>query len=77
MKMTRPRSIGTRAPILGGLIGLLGLFGIRRLRRKSPRRPTGAELAAMTDRDFDAFIRSTGIRTVTSAGLAAPNGSAD
>jgi hypothetical protein len=65
----RPRLASLRIPLLGGVLvaTLLALVG----RRGSRRRPTAAELMAMTDAEFEAFIRSTGIKTVTTAGLAA------
>lgn len=72
----RPR--GMRLPILGSLIGLTGLVGLLHLRSRNKRhRPTGAELMRMSDGDFAEFIRSSGLKTITTAGLAAPGGHAD
>jgi hypothetical protein len=65
--MSHLRALRLRLPVLGGLIGLTGIVGILRARR--PKRPTGAELAAMSDADFASFIRSSGVKTVTTAGL--------
>jgi len=39
------------------------------LRGRRRRRPTGAELNAMDERSFAAFVESTGLKTVTTAGL--------
>jgi hypothetical protein len=65
----RARLASLRIALLGGILVtmLLALLG----RRGSRRRPTAAELVAMTEAEFEAFIRSTGIETVTTAGLAA------
>jgi hypothetical protein len=62
--------------LIGGLVAIGGLIGIFRLRAKG-RRPTGAELMEMSDPDFASFIRASGLKTVTTAGLAALDGRAD
>jgi hypothetical protein len=66
MSLRRARAL--RLPILG-VIGLTGVLGI--LRRRSRGRPTGAQLMSMNDADFAAFVKSTGLKTVTTAGLRA------
>jgi len=58
-----------RLPLIGGLL--------RYASRSRRTRPTGDELMRMTDAEFDEFIRSTGIKTVTTAGLSARDGAAD
>jgi hypothetical protein len=55
-----------RIPLLGALVGV-GLLGILRRRRRP--RPTGSQLMAMDERGFALFIESTGLKTVTTAGL--------
>jgi hypothetical protein len=76
MAQVRIRRI--RVPILGILFALTGLLGFARLRwRRSRRRPTGSELVRMSDTEFASFIESSGIQTVTTAGLAVPEGHAD
>jgi hypothetical protein len=58
----------TRLPLL--IAAALAVFGLRRIwpsRRR--RRPTGGELMTMSDADFAAFIASSGLQTVSSAGL--------
>ena len=75
--MSHLRDLRLRLPILGGLmIGLTGLIGILRARSK-PKRPTGAELAAMSAADFASFVSASGLKTVTTARLTAADGSAD
>jgi hypothetical protein len=74
--MSHLRDLGLRIPAIGGLIGITGLVGFLRQRRR-PTRPTGKQLAAMSDRDFASFIQGSGIKTVTTAGLAPMDGSAD
>ena len=65
---TRSRSLS----MLGGLIGATWLVSVLRKRGRGTRhRPTGAELAAMSDADFAVFIDSTGVKTVTTAELSA------
>ncbi len=64
--MTQPRVRAARLPILGAIVGL-GV--LRRLRDRRRRRPTGAQLMAMDDASFATFIESTGLTTVTGAGL--------
>jgi hypothetical protein len=60
--MTQLRSIGIRG-VVGGLltIGLLS-WVFARLQR---RRPTTAELMAMSDDELESFIRKRGLRTVS------------
>jgi hypothetical protein len=64
--MTQLRVRAARLPFVGALAGI-GLLSLLRRRRK--RRPNGAQLMAMDDASFAAFIESTGLKTVTSAGL--------
>jgi len=71
--MTQPRVRAARLPIVGAIVGM-GVF--RRLRDRRRQRPTGAQLMSMDDASFAAFIESTGLKTVTSAGLG-PSGSTD
>jgi hypothetical protein len=66
--MTHLRARGKSLSILGGLVGATWLISVLRGRGRR-HRPTGAELAAMSDADFAAFIDSTGVKTVTTAGL--------
>jgi len=47
----------------GSLVALAGLITLRALRRR--RRPTAAKLIAMSDRDFRSFVRSVGLRTIS------------
>ncbi len=49
--------------MLGGLIGIGRLIGM--VRGRPVRRPTAAELMCMDDVSFDQFIRSSGLKTVT------------
>jgi hypothetical protein len=65
-RMTELRARGVRIPLLGALVGV-GLVGI--LRRRRRRRPTGSQLMAMDERGFASFVDSTGLKTVTTAGL--------
>jgi hypothetical protein len=65
-RMTELRARGIRIPLIGALVGV-GLVGI--LRRRRRRRPTGSQLMAMDERGFALFIESTGLKTVTTAGL--------
>lgn len=65
-RMNRPRVPAARLPIVSAIAGL-GV--LRRLRDRRPHRPTGAQLMAMDDASFAAFIESTGLKTVTGAGL--------
>jgi hypothetical protein len=74
--MSLLRGARRRIPIVGGLIGLTGLIGFLRMRSRHPR-PTGAELLRMSDAEFAAFIQSSGLRTVATAGLAVTDGTAD
>jgi hypothetical protein len=64
--MTQPRIRAARLPIVGAIVGLAVL---RRLRDRRRHRPTGAQLMAMDDASFAAFIESTGLKTVSGAGL--------
>jgi hypothetical protein len=74
--MTQLRTRGLRGPVLGGILGLAGL-GILRALGKRNRRPTGDQLSKMSDADFAAFVHSSGLKTVTTAGLAPSEGNAD
>jgi hypothetical protein len=67
------RARGLRLPFVGGVGGLIAATWLISVLRGRGRRhrPTGAELAAMSDADFAAFIGSTGVKTVTTAGLSA------
>jgi hypothetical protein len=65
-RMTELRARAIRIPLLGALVGV-GLVGI--LRRRRRRRPTGSQLMAMDERGFASFVDSTGLQTVTTAGL--------
>jgi hypothetical protein len=66
-----------RVPIVGSLIGLSGLLGLLHVRSRLKRhRPTGAELMKMSDADFAAFVRASGVKTVSTADLAS-DGHAD
>ena len=75
--MAQLRAAWSRIPALGGLIGFaIGLRWL--LHRNNPkRRPTATELMDMSDADFAAFVASTGIKTVTTAGLARSDALAD
>jgi hypothetical protein len=64
--MTPLRVRAARLPILGTIVGL-GV--LRPLRNRRRRRPSGAQLMAMDDASFAAFIESTGLKTATNAGL--------
>jgi hypothetical protein len=64
--MSQLRVRAARLPIVGAIVGL-GVLRLLRGRRR--RRPTGAELMAMDDVSFAAFIESTGLKTVTDADL--------
>ena len=66
----RQRIMKLWASVVGGVfvVALVAWFG----RRVARARPTGSQLLAMTDPEFASFIRSTGIKTVTTAGMAAP-----
>jgi hypothetical protein len=67
-----------RIPILGSLIRITGLVGLFHLRgRRKRHRPTGDELMRMSEADFAEFLRASGLKTVTTAGLAAMDGHAD
>ena len=74
--MTHLRAIGARVPVIGAL-GVAGVIGIVKARGKRKRRPTGDQLRRMSDADFSAFIRASGIKTVTTAGIAVSDGPAD
>ena len=76
-KLVGARGSRSRLPILGGLIALTGLIGLRLTSRLRRRRPTGAQLLGMTDAEFAAFIRSSGIKTRSTPELAAPDGTGD
>ncbi len=56
-----------------------GSTGVGRLRNAlgRRRRPTGDELAQMTDADFAAFVESSGIKTVTTTRVAESQGPSD
>ena len=60
--MTQLRSIGIRG-VLGGLltIGVLSWL-VARLQR---RRPSAAELMAMSDNELGSFLRKRGLRTLS------------
>lgn len=75
--MTQLRTRGVRLPVLGGLLGATGLIGILRALGRRNRRPTGDQLLKMSDADFASFVHSSGMKTVTSAGLAPREGNAD
>ena len=72
--MTQLRIRGLRLPIVGALFGV-GILGVLRSRRR--RRPNGTQLMAMDDAAFAKFIESTGLQTVTSAGLGSSQASTD
>jgi hypothetical protein len=61
--------------MLGGLIGIGRLIGI--VRGRSGRRPTAAELMRMDDVSFDQFIRSSGLKTVSTLARDASDGNGD
>lgn len=63
--------------LVGGIVGVTSLIGIRRALARRARRPTGDELRRMSDAEFGAFVEASGVKTITSAGLAAPEGTAD
>ena len=44
--------------------------------RKRNRRPTGDQLSKMSDAELASFIRSSGLKTVTTAGLRPNEGNA-
>lgn len=67
--MTQLRVRAARLPIVGAI---LGWSVLRRLRDRRRHRPTGAQLMAMDDALFAAFIESTGLKTVTAAGVGSP-----
>ena len=69
----RTRRIG---PVILGILGVTGFVGVRALGRRG-RRPTGRQLLNMSDAEFAKFIRTSGLKTVTSAGLVSPEGNAD
>ncbi|HUG30641.1 MAG TPA: hypothetical protein VMQ65_09050 [Candidatus Limnocylindria bacterium] len=76
--MTQLRAKWMRLPALGGLLGIAALLAARFARRGPERpRPTGQELMRMSDAEFAAFIQSSGIQTVTTAGLESREGSAN
>jgi hypothetical protein len=60
-----------RIPVLG-LIGVVTtVIGVVRFwGGRKGKRPTGTQLRQMSDADFAAFIRDSGLKTVTTAGLA-------
>lgn len=58
-----------RLPVIGGLLGLTGMIGMLGLRNRK-RRPSAADLMRMSDEEFAAFVSASGIKTVTTAGLA-------
>lgn len=62
-----------RSPQLGGITG------VGRLRNAlgRRRRPTGDELAQMTDADFAAFVESSDLKTVTTSRVAESQGHSD
>jgi hypothetical protein len=69
----RTRRIG---PLILGILGVTGFVGVRVLERRG-RRPSASQLLNMSDADFASFIRKSGVKTVTSAGLRSSEGSAD
>ncbi len=75
--MTQLRTRVARLPLLGGILGITGLIGVVGVRVRRNRRPTGEQLLRMSDAEFASFIRSSGVKTVTTAGLAAREGNAD
>ena len=75
--MTQLRTRAARLPVLGGILGVTGFIGVLRALGKRHRRPTGDQLSKMTDAEFASFIQSTGLRTVTMAGLGPGEGRAD
>ncbi len=74
---TRIPHLPLRRWLVGGVVGLTTLVGIRRALARRPRRPSGDELHRMSDAEFSAFVQASGLKTVTSAGLVAHDGSAD
>jgi hypothetical protein len=78
MNSPRAERRSVRIPVIG-VIGLLAsaLIGLIRFRpRSKQRRPTGADVMRMSEPEFAAFVRETGVLTVTSARLLA-DGHAD
>ena len=72
--MAHSRLRAARIPILGALFGV-GQIGVLRSRRR--RMPSVDQLMAMDDAAFAAFIESTGLKTVTTAGLSSSKAPAD
>jgi hypothetical protein len=64
--MSHLRGLGLKWPLVGGIVGLGGLLSYLRLRPRR-RRPTAAELMSLDEAAFEAFIRGTGIRTMSSS----------
>jgi hypothetical protein len=69
----RTRRMGS---VILGILGVTGFVGVRALGRRG-RRPSGRQLLNMSDADFASFIRKSGVKTVTSAGLVCAEGTAD
>ncbi len=74
--MTQLRTRLVRLPVLG-VLGLAGIIGLVATRGRRNRRPTGDQLRRMSDADFASFVRSTGLMTVTTAGLTSNEAKAD
>jgi hypothetical protein len=75
--MTHLRTRGARLPVVGSVLGITGLIGVIKVLGRRHRRPTGDQLLHMSDAEFASFIRSSGVKTVTTAGLSAAEGNAD
>ena len=73
--MANPGSHRRSFSMPDGLIRVGGL--IRIIRGRSSRRPTADELMRMDDVSFDQFIRSSGLKTVTTLGRDASDGNGD
>ena len=63
-------------PALVGIIGVTGFIGIKAWSRRG-RRPTAAELMAMSDAQFGAWIHKSGLKTATDLGLPSVGDSPD
>ena len=61
--------------LVGGLIGVTGLITIFRSRKT--RRVTADRLMKMNEREFDAFVRKAGLKTVSTARLSSSGDSTD
>lgn len=55
-----------RLAVLRTVIGLIGIVSLVR-RRRAARRPTAAELMAMDDEKFEAFVHEIGLKTISTS----------